>query len=186
MFAGFFPVREYSLTKKRLRLGVVDSHVQEIGVREYSLTKKRLRPFLALFLPRRSELRPGVFADEEAIETSGDGCHLSSKCRVREYSLTKKRLRLGCQSGKNEVVENVREYSLTKKRLRLSCGVVRANLPVSRPGVFADEEAIETPPRARRSKASAFVREYSLTKKRLRRPPRRHVGAGDVVSGSIR
>ena len=37
---------------------------------------------------------PRVFADEEAIETNGDGVGVEVAGKVREYSLTKKRLRL--------------------------------------------------------------------------------------------
>ena len=37
---------------------------------------------------------PGVFADEEAIETLLCDCDEAKLCSVREYSLTKKRLRL--------------------------------------------------------------------------------------------
>ena len=62
---------------------------------------------------------------------------------VREYSLTKKRLRLSYWSRIAVSIPSVREYSLTKKRLRLACSTRSATISF-RPGVFADEEAIET------------------------------------------
>ena len=86
---------------------------------------------------------PGVFADEEAIETFGKDAHTLIQGLVREYSLTKKRLRPQIGVQVLPVDRPVREYSLTKKRLR-HLVLHGPRLQVVSPGVFADEEAIET------------------------------------------
>ena len=87
-----------------------------MAVREYSLTKKRLR-LRTINTRAPSSKSPGVFADEEAIETEYQIESMLPTQSVREYSLTKKRLRLlvGTPWGG---LNHVREYSLTKKRLR--------------------------------------------------------------------
>ena len=87
--------------------------------------------------------RPGVFADEEAIETLpcrpwADSVTIGPGVFADEEAIETATPR-ACMYGLSEV----REYSLTKKRLRLS-----VHRPVAStcfcPGVFADEEAIET------------------------------------------
>ena len=87
-------VREYSLTKKRLRLkrGIYPAH-HCLKVREYSLTKKRLRRKKSRPRVWMASSCPGVFADEEAIETLAEPLEAFPQVGVREYSLTKKRLR---------------------------------------------------------------------------------------------
>ena len=88
---------------------------------------------------------PGVFADEEAIETFHQLPVALVPEMVREYSLTKKRLRHDSRLAGLQNIHIVREYSLTKKRLRLREAVSHSPPPHC-PGVFADEEAIETCP----------------------------------------
>ena|ERR1017187_4508293 len=64
-----FEVREYSLTKKRLRPFREPIPAAARCVREYSLTKKRLRQETDSREVAVGQNCPGVFADEEAIET---------------------------------------------------------------------------------------------------------------------
>ena len=129
---------------------------------------------------------PGVFADEEAIETLPLASITVGAAVVREYSLTKKRLRLilgqypkvqaDCGPGVFADEEAIETDFFWNASMRS---------PMVRE-VFADEEAIETVEHFDIGRAGIVVREYSLTKKRLR--PRQMKGIHRTVemSGSIR
>src|ERR1017187_7262041 len=108
----------------------------------------------------------------------------TAPCKVREYSLTKKRLRL---QRRFALSERIKSPGVFADEEAIETSRICTERPgCYRPGVFADEEAIETFLPSNPYTIDQKVREYSLTKKRLRQYPPATDPATLALSGSIR